>query len=444
MTPKVRGFVLSVSVLTWLSWAGCGSDQPLCAQIGQQAPLPGDSPLALTRDAVLLRAGDGFVLAGREENTVRWGQLSSTGDLVGEWSFDLPEQPAVTAGGQPLPPRFAVTSKAAPGDLLVVVMGVQAKSTDPYEVHAWIHDPASADQLTMQVLDVQAPAGSGLVRVEAGSSSDGTAALAAWAWGMEAEGSPIQYKTSIKYRMLGSGPDGVQVGDPKMIYGDIDPNSIQLWSCLDTTQNNAGNLAITLVEAPNLEHPQQPRWHRYAVGDDGSIGEQVLIDMKFDVSDCRIVSTPTSEGGQLLAWQNNASNGGTYFAGLTPPPPDGGSDSLDNVTIFPVLASASYGGYSQMPKVDWIAPAGHEFTIGLAGSRGPSVVRFNVFGDLRGKTLYLPSVSGNTDQASAWVGPDAVYVTYLDMPGSPTQADAGVPAGSQRYLVTVLSPADLP
>ena len=428
MTPKVRGFVCSVAVLTSLSWAGCGSDQPLCAQIGQQAAL-GGSPLALTWDAVLLRAGDGFVLAGLDGTTVRWGQLSSDGVISGESAFDLPEPPATTVGVRSLGPLFAVTSKTAPGDQLVVVIGFG--TLGHYDVYAWVYDLGST--VSPQVLGVQAAgSGSSPVRLVVGSSPDGTRALVAWG----AEGQPIQYQ------MLG--PDGAQVGDQGAIYGSLGQNSIPHWSCLDTTQNNASNLAVTLVEAPNSEHPLQPRWHRFAIGDDGSIGEQVMIDMKFDLTDCRIVSTPTSDDGQLLAWQNNASNGGTYFASLTSPPPDAGPGSTDNVTIHPVLASASYGGYSQMPKLAWIAPAGYEFTLGLAQSRGPQVVRFDFFADPRGKTLYLPSVSGNPGPVSAWVGTDAVYVTYLDMPGSSTQPDAGVPAGSQRYLVKVLSPAKLP
>jgi hypothetical protein len=227
------------------------------------------------------------------------------------------------------------------------------------------------------------------------------------------------------------------IGGQRTLYDD--PKNVPLWSCLDSTQNNAANLAVTLLEAPTPEHPLQPRWHRFEIGDDGSIGEQVLIDLKFDVTDCRIVSTPAF-GGYLLGWQNDTSNGGTYFASFTPPPPDAGPDALYNVTILPVLASARWGGYSQMPKLAWIAPAGYEFNIGLAGSRGPEVDRFNFFADPRGKTLYLPSGSGNTGPVSAWVGADAVYVTYLDMPGLP--GDAGVPAGSQRYLVTVFSPTE--
>jgi hypothetical protein len=108
------------------------------------------------------------------------------------------------------------------------------------------------------------------------------------------------------------------------------------------------------------------------------------------------------------------------------------------------MASALYGGYSNMPKLEWIAPAGYEFTLGMARPQGPEVVRFDVFADPRGRALYLPSASGNTGPVSAWVGSDAAYVTYLDISGSSRQADAAVPSGSQRFLVTVLSPADLP
>jgi hypothetical protein len=95
-----------------------------------------------------------------------------------------------------------------------------------------------------------------------------------------------------------------------------------------------------------------------------------------------------------------------------------------------------------MPKLGWIAPVGYEFTIGLAGSRGPEVVRFDAFADPQGRALYLPSLAGNTGPVSAWVGNDAVYVTYLDMPGSPARVDAAVAGENQRYLVTVLIPGE--
>jgi hypothetical protein len=433
MMPKVGGFVWSVAVLTSLAWAGCGSDRPLCAQIGQQVPLV-DSPLALTRDAVLVRTGDGFVLAGLDGTTVRWGQLSNGGDISGESEFALPEQPATTVGGQSLGPRFAVTSKTAPGDQLVVVMGVlQAGSTDHYEVHAWVHDPAATVPLTMQVLGVQAAAPtSGTVRLVAGSSPNGTRALVVW--GVEGQLAPIQF------RMLGA--DGALVGTPGKIYDDSDPNSLALWNCLDTTQN-APTLAVTLVEPPNKRNSQF-LWRRFQINDDGSIGgeAQIGIDV-LDVSDGRIVSTPASDGF-LVAWQNNTTRGGTYFANLTPPPPDAGPEILSSVTTHQVIASALYGGYASMPRLAWIAPAGYEFTLGLVRSSGPEVVRFDVFADPRGRALYLPSVSGRTGLVSSWVGSDAVHVTYLDMPGSSARTDAAAPPGSHRFLVTVVSPPELP
>jgi hypothetical protein len=435
MMPKVGGLVWSIAVLTSLSWAGCGSDQPLCAQIGQQISLDGTSPLALTRDAVLVRAGDGFVLAGLDGSTVRWGQLSSSGQLSGESAFDLPEQPATTAGGQALGPLFAVTQKIAPGDQLVLVMGVlQAGTTDRYEMHAWFHDLGSSAPPVMQTLGVQpAAANSGSVRLVAGSSPSGTRALVLW--GVEGQLAPIHYQ------MLGA--DGVLVGNPGTIEDDPDPNNIPQWSCLGTTQNNDLNLAVTMVEAPN-QRRSQFAWRRLKINDDGSIAANDEIDLdSLAVSDGRITSTATSDG-YLVAWQDNAANGGTSFAALTEPPPDAGPEATASVVTHPVLASALYGGYASMPKMAWVAPAGFDVSIGLARSQGPEVVRFNTFADPVGRALFLPSVSGNTGPVSSWVGSDAVYVTYLDMAGSYTQPDAAVPAGSQRLLVTVLSPAELP
>ena len=438
MMPKVGVFAWSVTAFTSLWWAGCGSDAPLCAQVGQQIPLTA-SPLSLTRDTALVRAGDGFVLAGLDGSTVHWGQLSSSGEITGESAFDLPEQPATTAGGQSLGPLFAVTSKTVPGAQLVVVMAVlQAGTTDNYEIHVGVHDLGSPVPPVMQILDVQAAAPtSGPIRLVAGSSPSGTRALVLW--GVEGQLAPI------RYQMLGA--DGALVGNQGTIDDASDPNNIPQWSCPGTTQNNAANLAITLVEAPGAtgqNHPGQYAWRHFKIDDSGAITGIDEIDLdSLTVSDCRILSTATSDG-YLVAWQDNTATGGTSFAVLTGPPPDSGPDTPGNVTTNPLLASALYGGYSNMPKLAWIAPAGYEFTLGLTRSQGPEVVRFNDVADPRGRALYLPSVSGNTGPLSAWVGRDAAYVTYLDIAGSSRQADAAVPAGSQRLLVTVLSPADLP
>ena len=423
MMPMARGLACSIAVL--LSGAGCGSNPPVESQIVQQVSLS-DSPLALLRDVVLLRAGDGFVLAGLDGHQVRWGQLSSTGDLTGETVFDLPEQPATTPGGQVLGPQFAVTSKTVPGDQLVVVVGVlQAGTTDQYEVHAAFYDLGSQVPTVVQIVGVQAAtANSGAIRLLAGSAPNGTRALVMW--GVEGQLAPIHYQ------MFGA--DGALIGAEGKLNDAPDPNKIPLWTCLDTTQN-APSLAVTWVESVNANHPQQPAWRRIEMNDDGTTGPQALIYMNDDVSDCRIVSTLTA-GQYLLAWQNNATKGGTFFASLQPPAPDAGSGTVDDVNMRTLLASASYGGYAQMPKLTWIAPAGYDIIIGLARTDGPQVARFDTYADPEGKNLYLPSVSGNTGPVSAWVGTDAVYATYLDIPGPSARSDAGL-GGNSRFFVTV-------
>jgi hypothetical protein len=440
MMPKVGVFAWSVTTLISLWWAGCGSDAPFCAQVGQQIPLTA-SPLSLTRDTSLVRAGDGFVLAGLDGSTVRWGQLSSSGEITGESNFKLPdgEQPATRTGEDPLGPFFAVTSKITAGDQLVVVMGVlQQGTTDHYEIHALTYDLGSQSPSSDHILGTQAAAStSGPIRLVAGSSPSGTRALVLW--GVEGQLAPI------RYQMLGT--DGALVGNQGTIDDDPDPNNIPQWSCLGTTQNNATNLAITLVEAPGQHgqnHEGKYAWRHFKINDDGAITGIDEIDLdSLNVSDGRILSTATPDG-YLVAWQDNTARGGTSFAVLTEPPPDADPNTPGNVTTNPLMESALFGGYANMPKLAWIAPAGFEFTLGLARSQGPEVVRFNDVADPRGRTLYLPSVSGNTGPVSAWVGSDAVYVTYLDIAGSSRQADAAVPAESHRLLVTVLSPADLP
>ena len=428
MMPKTGGFVRSVALLTSLLWSGCGSDRPFCAQIGMQAPL-GNSPLALTRNAGLMRAGDGFVLAGLDGTTLRWGRLSSDGTLSPESPFELPEKPANTAGDQPLGPLFAVTGKFAPGDQLVVLTGVLQKgTTDHYELHAWVRDLGSQAAPALHLVGVQmAVASSGPIRLAASSAPNGRQAVVAW--GVEGQAVPIHYQ------MLG--PDGALAGQPRDL---VDANYTAGWNCLGAAQDEQ-NLAVTFLESPNKEHPQYSRWRHFEIGEDGSNGESAQVDLQLDVTDCRVLSTHTSEA-YLLAWQDNTENGGTSFARLSPAPPDSGPDAMDELVTHPVLASAYYGGYSQMPKLAWIAPAGYEFTIGLVGSRGPHVVRFDDFAEPKGRALYLPSLAGHTGPVSAWVGRDAVYVTYLDMPGSAPRGDAAVSGDSRRYLVTVLSPGE--
>jgi hypothetical protein len=426
MSKKAQGLAYSIAALTWLTGMGCGSDPPPCALIGGQYPLV-ETALALTKEAVLLRAGDGFVLAGLNGPNVHWGRLSNTGEIQQETEFALPEQPATTTGSLPLGPVFAVISKTTSSVQLVTAVGVlKAGTTDRYEIHAYIHDLAApAAPVMLTIGELAAASSSGTIRLAAGNSPSGTGG-ALVLWGVEGQRAPISFQ------MIGA--DGALVGQVQKLLDDPDPNNIPRWSCVNTTQNGS-NLAITLVEAPNSGHPQRSAWRRFVINDDSSIGESAAFELTPDVSDCRLVSMPTSVG-HLVAWQNNSNHGGTYFANMTPPPPDAGPEAYDNVVTKKALASELYGGYASMPRLAWVAPAEYDVTIGLAQTRGPEVVRYDLFGDPRGRALYLPSVSGHTGPVSAWADLDAVYVTYLDMARAST-AGVPVPAGSKRLLVKV-------
>jgi hypothetical protein len=416
----MTGKAVCLVVLAGLA-AGCSNSSGApCAQVSAQIPLAEASPLALTSDAVLIRVGNGFVLAGRDGNTVRWGRLGSDGLITGESQFTLPEPPAVMPDGRSLGPVFAVTQKLAPGDQLVAAMlAEKAGSPNVYEVHAYVHDQASSAAPSLHVLgDMLASAKSGTLRVVAGSPVSGKTALVLWGIGGQA--------APIKYQVLGT--DGVAVGEVQKFLDNPEASKIPRWNCVDITQN-LDTLAVTFVE----DAEPSPLWHRYDLNEDGGTQGEVLIYIPWgEVADCRITSSPTSvPGGYLVAWQNRSNTGGTYFAHMSPPLSDAGAGDKSDVSSNPILSSEGYGGYSRMPKLLWAAPvgSGYEFTVGMLSSKGPELMRFNLLSDPKGGPLRLPTSAGLVGPVSSWVGRDATWVTYLDMP-----ANAGAGAGTRLLL----------
>ena len=118
--------------------------------MGLDKTLP-DSPLASLPNVTLLRAGDGFTLAGYDAAAaaVRWGRVALDGTLTQETSFAL--APPVVG------PVFAATGKNAPGDQLVAV-GLVGSATvnDGYDLMATVHtlgDAAPAAPVVLNTLD---------------------------------------------------------------------------------------------------------------------------------------------------------------------------------------------------------------------------------------------------------------------------------------------------
>lgn len=416
MTVKVGCFVALAGLA-----ASCSSSSKPCAQVSGPIPLAADSPLALTPDAVLIRVVDGFVLAGLDGLTVRWGRLSSDGLITGESQFDLPELPAVMPDGRSLGPVFAVAQKVTPGDQLVAAMLVaKAGSPNTYEVHAYVHDQGAIVPPSLHVLgDMLASAKSGNIRVVAGSPVSGKTAVVLWGIGGQA--------APIRYQVLAA--DGAAVGTVQKFLDNPEAAKIPRWDCVDISQS-LDTLAVTFVEE---DADPQPLWHRFDLNEDGSTQGEALIYLRWgQVADCRIASSPSPlPGGYLVTWQNSKNTGGTYFAYMSPPLPDAGPDDEADIASNPILSSEPYGGYSHMPKLLWTAPvgSGYEFTVGMLASKGPEVMRFNLLSDPKGSTLQLPTTASRVGPVSSWVGRDATWVTYMDMP-----AKAGAGPGARVLL----------
>jgi len=64
--------------------------------------------------------------------------------------------------------------------------------------------------------------------------------------------------------------------------------------------------------------------------------------------------------------------------------------------------------------------------VGMLASNGPEVMRFDLLSDPKGSTLHLPTTASRVGPVSAWVGRDATWVTYLDMPAAKAGAGPGV------------------
>jgi len=142
--------------------------------------------------------------------------------------------------------------------------------------------------------------------------------------------------------------------------------------------------------------------------------------MKFDVSDCRIVSTPTSEGGQLLAWQNNAAMA-ARTSQVSPHRTRWGLGlarqrhhfSGTGVGELRRLFANAQGG---MDRPCWTRV--HHRAGRVAGTQCRAIQRLR---RSQGKDALLAQCVWKHRSSVRLVGPDAVYVTYLDMPGSPTR-----------------------
>ena len=401
-----------MGALLALGLTGCSSDSPPGTSLAANLTLPDSSPLASRMsNASLLRAGDSFTLAGYDGVYVRWGRVSLDGVLTQETSFAL-AQPA-------LGPFFAATMNATPGDQLVAIV-VNLNTAGTYDLSAIVQDEGAAVPAAPVVL-ASFPAGVDLttVQVAAGAATSGNVGFVAW--GFQGTRKPVNY---LVLRTNATAP-----ATPGNAFGDSIPASGPDWDCLATANGTNGLGFSVMTPVPGFAE-----WSTAQLDESGNLASAVDFQLIGNVDRCQIVGSPTPTNGYNIAFQNSA---GIHFSTYYP-----SSDPTQAgiVNTYDALATANFSDPLSVPHPVWVASAGSDVSIGLARTAGPEVVRYTYNAIPHGAALTLPSVRGQTEPVSAWVGPNAVYLTYAD------QVKASGTSGPtfQRYFITVESPTQLP
>jgi hypothetical protein len=418
--------LLAVALLTVVLPA-CSSDSPPGAAVAKDATLT-DSPLARLENVSLLRAGDGFVLAGYDAGFVHWARLSLDGEVVppGVASFAL-AQPAVG-------PVFAVTRKSSPGDQLVALALVR-NASNGFDLVATVHtfgDPAPAAPFVLGSPD-WFPTGTdpSLVSLIAGAAASGNVGYVAW--GIRANHLPIFYLLL---------PADAKTTAKPATFLDAEPRAnVPPWDCL-APQSRPTGLSFGATVTPG-EGGIGTSFLTVDI-DEGGNTSTMSYPVLASVINCHIVGAPAAADGSYYIALQGMKDGSSAvdFATYYPRPAlDGGEQGGDVNTRHPVLPAAQYGDATNLPYPAWVSSAGAwtssagDVVIGLVRKSGPEVVRFTYNNIPHGSTLRLRSVNGQAGPVAAWVGEDAVYVTYADLVKS---------GGAKRYFMRIVSPATLP
>jgi hypothetical protein len=403
---------ICAGVLVAATLLGCSSDAPPGAAVTKDVTLP-SSPLTAMANVSLIRAGDGFILAGYDGSLVRWGHLTLDGTLTEEAGFRL-TQPVV------LGPVFGATMKTTPGDQLVaIVVTNSALVSGGYDITATVQTtgfPSAAPPVVLATLPVgTAPS---LVQIAAGSATTGTVGFVAW--GIRVPG------ISPTHLLLPA--DAVTAAAPSKLWDDP-PANVPTWDCLATTNGKTG-LGYSVV-TPALQGTSH-----FVANEVSETGPATRMDYEFKVAvaNCQVVGSPGPTGTYVMALEtSNAIDFAIYY-----PPPPNTPDPNAGGTVKnndPVLSAASFGDPLSMPSPAWASPAGGgDISIGLVRAAGPQVFRYTFDAVPHGSPLTLRSEMGQSGPVASWVGTDAVYVTYTD------QAKTAPPS-VKRYFMRLESPA---
>ncbi|MBN2576922.1 MAG: hypothetical protein JXP73_20330 [Deltaproteobacteria bacterium] len=406
-------------LLVALALAGCGSDAPYGAVVTTDVTFPETSQLARLQEVSLVRAGDGFVLAGYENGLVRWARVALDGTVAQETSFAM---------AQPLAgPVFAATMKSSPGDQLVAIALVAA--TPPatgFHLSATVHTLGTAAPAAPVVLDTQGTITSdtdpSTFRLAAGAAVNGTTGYVAW--GTRVKGKPVYYT------LLPA--DAITTAAPTPFLDAPVPANVPEWDCL-SAQNHPTGFSFGVV-TPGSSGTNSD--FQTAEIDESGLTTYMAYPLDAQVMDCLIKGSPVDASTYFIAFEGVKQDSiAIDFATYDQPNPD---QDGTVTTYHPVLPAALFGGPLDMPRPAWVSSAGGDVVIGLSRAAGPQVVRYTYNAVPHGSTLPLRSANGQAGPVAAWVGGDAVYATYTD------QVKTGSATVAKRYFMRIETPASLP
>jgi hypothetical protein len=388
--------------------AGCKDTSPPGCRIAQSTSLPA-SPLTLTQNVTLQRAGAGLALVGLEGDEVRWAPLAPDGALGTESKLTLPLRQARPGVA------FATTTKSAPGDQLVVAyVAPKAGAANQLQIMAITQMAGGAAGAPVALVDLPPGVDPNIVRLAMGPSQTGQRALLTW--NFDGQDAPPSF--------LILAPDAQPMGMPAAITSERLPHG----TCLSVVSSRS-DFAISVTQ--NGEGTAAS-WRAFELYDDGRHGTNIQMIVAHVVLGC--MSAAPTPRGYVLAYQNND---GTYFADFNVV-----TGTLNEDIVAGVL---QFGGAARQPSVGCISPMGSEYSLLFDRSTGPEVWRFDAFGTPQGSSLFLPSSAGQVGLVSALPGKDAFLATYLDQGrgGSMVVTD-GSSMGNSRYLIRVDCPMAAP
>jgi hypothetical protein len=397
---RTRAFWLLA--LTTVAAAGCKDNPPPGCRIAESITLPA-SPLTQTKNVVLQRAGDGFLLVGSEGDEVRWAPLGSDGKLGTESKLTLPLRVVRPE------PWFGAVAKSAPADQLVVVyVAPRAGDVTHLQITAVTQSPGGAPSAPTVVADLPAGVDRQIVRLAMVTSRSGKRSVLTWGYeGQDAVPTVLVLKE-----------DGQPVAPPAPLHAGARPR----WSCLSAIPGR-GDFAVSELEAdPTPGVP--PTWRAFEVTEDAGRGGDFGVPLEVTPTGC-VTSAPTPRG-YLLAYQNN---NGTFFSDFY---------NLEKGLVNSGLIAGvlQFGGVARQPPVACVAAMGADYSFLFDRHTGPEVWRFDAFSKPQGSPFVLTS-GGMVGPVSGQPGPDTFFATYLD-------EGQGATAGNSRYFVRVDCPMQAP